>query len=416
MLNAIRTIDWSNRWRVATAIMLGLLTLAFFVHQLLAPYGAAQHLSILVLKLASLAAFGFYALLWRPNPLTAKKLRRFYSIRRGFASFVILATLLFLSLFAELLVHKRAVAVWFEGRLYLPTYTAFHPGTDFGLDYAYETDYRDLQAKFREEKTGNWVLMPLIPYDAYENDFRPGVNNPAPPSGVDKHYLGTDKTGRDILARLFYGFRIAMVCSLIFMGAVYLIGVAIGCVMGFFGGLTDLLGQRVVEIWANMPFLYMVIIAVSLIPSGLDTGPRIAILLFIMIIFGWTGMTSYMRTATYREKSRDYSAAAKLLGASTPRIIFVHILPNTIATIVTFIPFTVSAAISLLTALDYLGFGLPVPVPSLGELLKQGTSNLHAPWIVLSAFFTMVIILTLVTFVGEAVRDAFDPRKFTLYR
>ncbi len=182
-------------------------------------------------------------------------------------------------------------------------------------------------------------------------------------------------------------------------------------------GYFDLFFQRLIEIWSNIPFLYMVIIVFSVIPSSLSVPSRIGILLFIMVLFSWTGMTYYMRTETYKEKSRDYIAAARILGASDTRIIFHHILPNVLATLVTFMPFAVVAAISAITALDFLGFGLPPPTPSLGELLKQGTANLStAPWIVSAAFTTLVILLTLVTFIGEAVRESFDPKKFTVYR
>jgi microcin C transport system permease protein len=201
------------------------------------------------------------------------------------------------------------------------------------------------------------------------------------------------------------------------MACVYIIGISIGCAMGYFGGVFDLTFQRFIEIWSNIPFLYMVIIVFSIIPSNFSISTRIAILLTVMVLFSWTSMTYYMRTETYKEKSRDYIAAAKIIGASDFRIIFKHILPNVLSTLVTFMPFTIVAAISAITALDFLGFGLPPPTPSLGELLKQGTANLRiAPWIVNSAFGTLVILLTLVTFIGEAVRESFDPKKFTVYR
>ena len=187
--------------------------------------------------------------------------------------------------------------------------------------------------------------------------------------------------------------------------------------MGYFGGTFDLLFQRVIEIWSNIPFLYMVIIVFSVIPSTFAISTRITILLLIMVLFGWTGLTYYMRTETYKEKARDYTAAALVLGAGTARVLFRHILPNTISTMITFVPFTVVSAITAITALDFLGWGLPPPTPSIGELLKQGTANLStAPWIVTSAFAALVFVLAVVTFIGEAVREAFDPRKFTIYR
>jgi microcin C transport system permease protein len=187
--------------------------------------------------------------------------------------------------------------------------------------------------------------------------------------------------------------------------------------MGYFGGVFDLFFQRIIEIWSNIPFLYMVIIVFSVIPSTFEISTRIGILLLIMVLFSWTGLTYYMRTETYKEKARDYTAAALVLGAGTARVIFHHILPNTIATMVTFVPFTVVSAITAITALDFLGWGLPPPTPSIGELLKQGTANLTtAPWIVTSAFVALVFILAVVTFIGEAIREAFDPRQFTRYR
>ncbi len=351
------------------------------------------------------------------NPETIKKFRRFRQIKRGYYSFLLLIFLVFLFLIGELLVNNRALIVKYEGSLYFPTYTAFHPGTDFGLPYSYETNYRELKERFAEQGGDNWVLLPLVPYSANENHSTTGIFRPEPPSAQYKHYLGTDTTSRDILARLFYGTRTALFFAIAFTFAVYSIGIAIGASMGFFGGMFDLLFQRVIEIWSNVPFLYMVIIIFSVIPATFSILTRIGILLTVMVLFSWTSMTYYMRTETYKQKSRDYVASARIIGASNTRIIFKHILPNVLATLVTFMPFTVIAAITAITALDFLGFGLPPPTPSLGELLKQGTSNLRtAPWIVTSAFGTLVVLLTLVTFIGEAIRESFDPKKFTVYK
>lgn len=351
------------------------------------------------------------------NPQTLKKLRRFREIKRGYYSFLILAGLLLTVSIGEVLVNNRALIVSYEGNWHFPVYTEFHPGTDFGLDYHYETNYRELQASFDEANSDNFVIMPLVPYSPYENHAPTGIYKPEPPTISLKHYLGTDTTSRDILARLFYGTRIALLFSIAFMVWVYLIGITIGCAMGYFGGMFDLIFQRLIEIWSNVPFLYMVIIVFSIIPSTFSIPMRIAILLTVMVLFSWTGMTYYMRTETYKEKARDYTAAARIIGASHTRIIFHHILPNVISTLVTFMPFTIVSAISAITALDFLGFGLPPPTPSLGELLKQGTANLRtAPWIVTSAFTTLVVLLTLATFIGEAVRESFDPKKFTVYK
>ncbi|MGJ3242396.1 MAG: ABC transporter permease [Opitutales bacterium] len=347
----------------------------------------------------------------RLSPLTLRKIRRFRSIKRGYWSLNLLLVSLVLTAFAELWVNSRALIVKYEGELYFPTYGAIHPGTDFGFAYQYETNYRELQERFREAGGDNWVLMPLIPYNPLENCYPGEFFKPRSPDFSKSHFLGTDTQNRDILSRLIYGYRNAMLFAFGFIGGVYLLGMAIGCLMGYFGGLFDLLVQRLIEIWSNINFLYVVIIVASIVR------PNLGILLGITVVFAWTAMTYYMRTATYREKARDYVHAALVLGASTPRIIFNHILPNTVSTIVTFIPFTMASAITSLTALDFLGFGLPVPTPSWGEMLSQGTQNLQtAPWIVLSAFFALVIVLTLVTFVGEAIREAFDPKKFTLYK
>ena len=351
------------------------------------------------------------------NPQTRRKLQRFRKIKRGYYSFLLLAGLGLLLAGGELLINSRALVVSYEGRLYFPTYTEFRPGTFFGLDYAYETNYRELKAHFRQQGEGNWVLLPPVPFNAFENHAPGGVFRPMPPNAAERHYLGTDTTSRDILARLFYGTRIALSFALVFTACVYVIGITIGCAMGYFGGVFDLVLQRIIEIWSNVPFLYMVIIIFSVIPSTVAVGTQIGILLLVMVLFSWTGMTYYMRTETYKEKSRDYIASARVIGASDMRIIFRHIMPNVLSTLVTFMPFTVVAAISAITALDFLGFGLPAPTPSLGELLKQGTANLRtAPWIVISAFGTLVALLTLVTFIGEAIRESFDPKIFSVYR
>lgn len=349
------------------------------------------------------------------TPQTLKKLRRFRDIKRGYYSFLMLAGLLVIVTMGELLVSDRALIVSYEGELFFPTYGEFHPGSDFGLDYEYEVNYRALGRSFKGSE--NWLIMPPVPYSPLENHAPSGIFKPVGPSLAEQHYLGTDTTSRDILARLFYGTRIALYFSLAFMVCVYGIGIAIGCAMGYFGGVFDLIFQRLIEIWSNIPFLYMVIIVFSVIPATFSVPVRITILLTVMVLFSWNSMTYYMRTETYKEKTRDYIASARIIGASNTRIILRHILPNVLSTLVTFVPFTIVSAITAITALDFLGFGLPPPTPSLGELLKQGTANLRtAPWIVTSAFGTLVILLTLVTFIGEAVRESFDPKKFTIYR
>lgn len=343
------------------------------------------------------------------NPLTVKKLKRFRSIRRGYYSLIIITTMIGLSLLAELMVNKRALIVHYQGRTYFPTYGQMIPGSVFGLDYPYETNYRQLKKVFKQKGQGNWVLLPLVPYGPYENDLRKDAYPPFPPSFKSRHYLGTDTSGRDVLTRLVYGFRIAIFFSLLLLAANYSIGVSLGCAMGYWGGRFDLFLQRMIEIWSNVPFLYVIIIISSIVV------PNFWLLILIMAIFGWMGMTWTMRTITYKEKEREYVLAARALGANNLRIIFKHIIPNTIAIIVTFAPFAVSGGIVALTSLDYLGFGLPPPTPSWGELLQQGWSNLDAWWIAGSVVAAMTITLMTVTFVGEAVREAFDPKLHTVY-
>ena len=343
------------------------------------------------------------------NPLTIKQWKRFRSIKRGYYSAVLLLIAIVLSFGAELFVNSRALIVSYDGELYFPTYGDIIPGRTFGLGYDYKTDYRELDRLFEERGSANWVMMPLVPYDALENDLRPGVYPPYAPSVESGHYLGTDSTGRDVLARLIYGFRIAFAFAFLLLLCNYLIGIAVGCAMGFWGGLFDLFFQRVIEIWNLVPTLYVIMIVASVVV------PTFWTLAVVMVIFGWTGMTWNMRTSTYKEKSREYVLAARALGASNTRMIASHIIPNTISVIVTFIPFSIAGGITLLTALDYLGFGLPPPTPSWGELLAQGTSHLESPWIVFSVVIAIALVLVMVNYIGEAVREAFDPKQFTYY-
>jgi microcin C transport system permease protein len=343
------------------------------------------------------------------SPLARRQWQRFKSIKRGYYSAWVLAALVILSCGAELLVNNRALVVSYGGKLFFPTYGSFLPGTTFGLDYDYETNYRELGQRLGHGDQPGWVLMPPVPYNAFENDLRESAFPPYAPSLDSKHFLGTDTTGRDVLARLVYGFRIAFAFSLVLLACNYLIGIAVGCAMGFWGGAFDLLFQRLIEVWSNVPYLYVIMIVASIMV------PTFWTLTIVMVLFGWMSMTWYMRTATYKEKTRDYVMAARALGATSSRIIARHILPNTVSVIVTFIPFSIAGSITALTALDYLGFGLPPPTPSWGDLLSQGTDNLDHPWIVTSVVAAMVIVLLTVTYVGEAIREAFDPKRFTFY-
>lgn len=321
---------------------------------------------------------------------------------------MILITLLVLSLFAEFLINSKALVVKYQGDYFFPVLSDVLPGTAFGEDYQSEARYRELKQRFTEAGQGDYVMMPLVPWNPLEQDFS-GDFPPTAPDAESHHYLGTDIIGRDILARLVYGFRIAMGFALLTMAISYAIGTMVGCAMGFWGGKFDLLVQRFIEVWSMVPFLYVIMILVSI------TQPSFTLFVAINVLFSWMGMTWYMRTMTYKEVARDYVMAARAIGASNWRILYAHILPNVMVMIVTLAPFTIAANITALTALDYLGLGLMPPTPSWGDLLQQGKSNLDAPWIVTTVVTAIVAVLVMVTFIGESVRAAFDPKKFTRY-
>lgn len=343
------------------------------------------------------------------HPLTKIRLKRFTNIKRAYFSFLLLIALICLSLFSELIINKRAIIVNYMGKLYFPTYGKVITGREFGLDYNYEVNYRELSHILKSNGQG-WVILPIIPFDPYEQDFKD--NNTYPPYAPSReHPLGTDVIGRDIAARLLYGFRIAILFSLLFVSITTFIGTTIGCLMGYYGGLFDTIFQRFIEIWERIPFLYIVMISVAIYK------PNILIFLIIFSIFGWAGKTGTIRAMTYKERERDYILAAKTMGASTWRIITVHIMPNVLVVVVTMLPFAVVGGISSLTALDYLGFGLRPPSPSWGELLKQGISEFKdSPWILISVATFMSLILVMIAFIGEGLREAFDPKKYTIYR
>lgn len=348
-------------------------------------------------------------MIWQMNPVSQRRWQRFKDIKRGSYSALLLLILMLVGLGAELIASNRAIVVHYEDQWYFPTYGDVIPGRTFGQDQDWETDYKALAKRFEANDSGNWLIMPPVPFGPMEVDLNRSDFPPHAPSLSDGHWLGTDTTGRDVFARLLYGFRTAMLFSLLLLGLSYGIGVAIGCLMGYLGGAFDLIFQRVIEIWSNVPFLYVIMIVASILPPGFWT------LVLIMVFFGWTGITWYMRTATYKEAARDYVMAARAQGASGTRIVFRHILPNSVSTLITFVPFSVAGGITSLTALDYLGFGLPPPTPSWGELLKQGTDNLESFWIVGSVVAAMTLVLMLVAFIGEAIREAYDPRQYSYY-
>jgi microcin C transport system permease protein len=337
----------------------------------------------------------------RLTPLTRRRLANFRANRRGFWSLWLFLAVFLVSLFAEFIANDRPILVRYDGGWYMPIFHAY-PETTFGGEFPTEADYRDPTVAGLIHDKG-WIVWPLIPFGARTINYDLPVPAPAPPSAVD--WLGTDDQGRDVLARLIYGVRISILFGLTLTFFSSIIGITLGAVQGYFGGLTDLLTQRFIELWSNMPQLYMLIILGSIVQ------PNFWWLLGLMLAFTWMSLVDVVRAEFLRARNFDYVRAAKALGVSDPVIIVRHVLPNAMVSTLTFLPFIVIASISTLTALDFLGFGLPPGSASLGELVGQGKANLQAPWLGLTAFFSLAILLTLLVFIGEAVRDAFDPRK-----
>ena len=335
------------------------------------------------------------------TPLTRRRLANFRANKRGFWSLWIFLALFFLSLFAELIANDKPILVRFEGEYYTPILKAY-PETVFGGFLETETEYADPEVREMIEEKG-WILWPLVKFSYDTVNYELKVPAPAPPS--DLNWLGTDDQGRDVVARLIYGFRISVLFGLILTLISSVIGVAAGAVQGFFGGKTDLIFQRVIEIWSGMPQLYLLIIITSIV------APSFWLLLGILLLFSWMALVGVVRAEFLRARNFDYVRAARALGVSNTVIMFKHILPNAMVATLTFMPFILSGAVAALTALDFLGLGLPPGSASLGEVLNQGKDNLHAPWLGLTAFFVLAVMLSLLIFIGEGVRDAFDPRK-----
>lgn len=337
----------------------------------------------------------------RLNPINQRRWRQFRANRRGWWSLWIFLVLFVLTLFAELLANDKPLLVWYEGDIYFPVAVSY-PETTFGGFFPTEADYRDpaVQALIDE---GGWALWPPVPFDYASPDYGLEVPAPAPPS--TRHWLGTDDQGRDVLARLIYGFRVSVLFGLALTLFSTVIGVGVGAVQGYFGGLTDLFGQRFIEIWSGLPALYVLIILSSLVTPGFWW------LLLILLLFSWTQLVGVVRAEFLRVRNFDYVKAARALGVSDPVIMWRHALPNAMVATLTFLPFVLSGSITALTSLDFLGFGLPPGSASLGELLAQGKANLQAPWLGITAFLSLAVMLSLLVFIGEAARDAFDPRK-----
>lgn len=328
--------------------------------------------------------------------------QRFRRNRLGFWSLVVFVTLVVISLVAELITNDKPLLVRYEGQLHFPLVKSYSEKT-FGGDFETETDYLDPFIKEQFAKPGNWALYPLNPYGAKTINYFAKSPNPAPPTS--DNWLGTDDRGRDLLAQLVYGFRVSVLFALALTFVGTLLGIAAGAVQGFFGGKIDLGFQRFIEIWGSMPELYLLIIFSAIL------SPSIGLLLVLLSLFGWMGLSDYVRAEFLRNRQLDYVKGARALGVSNWQIIWRHILPNSMMPVVTFLPFRMSAAILALTSLDFLGLGVPPGTPSLGELLSQGKNNIDAWWISISTFGVLVLTLLLLTFMGDALRDALDPRK-----
>jgi microcin C transport system permease protein len=328
--------------------------------------------------------------------------RRFRQHRLGYWSLVFFVLMVVLSLCAELISNDRPLVVRYEGVSYFPILKDY-PEKTFGGDFDTSTDYLDPFIRDQLSKSGNWALFAPNPYGAKTLNYFAPSPNPAPP-GKD-NWLGTDDRGRDLLAQLIYGFRVSVLFALALTATGVLLGVVTGAVQGFFGGRTDLAFQRFIEIWSSMPELYLLIIFSAVF------SPSVGLLLLLLSLFGWMGLSDYVRAEFLRNRQLDYVRAARALGVSNWQIIVRHVLPNSLTPVVTFLPFRMSGAILALTSLDFLGLGVPPGTPSLGELLSQGKNNIDAWWISLSTFAVLVVTLLLLTFMGDALRDALDPRK-----
>lgn len=335
------------------------------------------------------------------NPINQRRLQLFKAHKRGYYSLWIFLVLFLLTLGAEFISNDKPVLVYYDSGFYMPVFKSY-PETSFGGEFETEADYRD---PFVEELINEkgWMLWPLIRYSYDTINYALEQPAPSPPTG--ENWLGTDDQARDVMARVIYGFRISVLFGLVLTLVSSVIGVIVGALQGFYGGKIDLLGQRFIEVWGSMPQLYLLIILSSIVV------PNFWWLLLIMLLFSWMALVDVVRAEFLRGRNLEYVRAARALGVSNRGIMYKHILPNAMVATMTFLPFILTGAITTLTALDFLGFGLPPGSPSLGELVAQGKANLQAPWLGISAFAVLSLMLTLLVFIGEAARDAFDPRK-----
>ena len=359
------------------------------------------------------------------SPLNKRRWQNFKTNRRGYWSLWIFLVLFFVTLFAEFIANDKPLYISFSGKSYFPVVFTY-PETTFGGDFETAADYRDPYLQKLIADKGGFMIWPPIRYSYSTHNLDLPTPAPSPPtwmlteaqcksvverkglkscSDLEYNWLGTDDQGRDVLARLIYGFRISVLFGLILTAFSSVVGVAAGAVQGYFGGWTDLLFQRFIEIWTSVPELYLLLIISSVLVPGFF------VLLGILLLFSWVRLVGLVRAEFLRGRNFEYIQAARALGVSNAVIMFRHLLPNAMVATLTFLPFIMSSSVMTLTALDFLGFGLPPGSPSLGELLSQGKANVQAPWLGLTGFFTVALMLSLLIFVGEAVRDAFDPRK-----
>lgn len=338
----------------------------------------------------------------KPNSLTRRRWYSFRQNKRGFYSLCFFMTLFILSIFAEVLSNDKPFLVKYNGALYFPLLKVY-PETVFGGDFESETDYKDEYILKKLNEEGNFVIFPLNPHSY--NSINLTLDQPVPSSPTRENLLGTDDRGRDVLARLIYGFRLSILFGLALTTIGTLMGIVAGAIQGYFGGRTDILFQRFIEIWGAMPELYLLIIFASIFK------PSVFLLLILLSMFGWMGLSDYVRAEFLKGRNLEYVKAAKALGVGNFTIMHRHLLPNGMTPVITFLPFRMSGAILALTSLDFLGLGVPPTTPSLGELLAQGKANIDAWWLSLSTFIVLVGTLVLLIFIGEALREAYDPRK-----
>lgn len=335
------------------------------------------------------------------SPIGERRFANFKANKRGYYAFWIFGFLFLFTLFAELISNDKPLLISYKDRFYYPIFQVY-PETTFGGEFETEADYRDSFVQDLIKKDG-WMIWPLIPY-SYKT-IKMDLPSPAPSPPSAENWLGTDDHGRDVMARLIYGFRISVLFGLGLTLLSSLIGIAAGAIQGYFGGKTDLIFQRFIEIWSGLPLLYLIIIMASIIE------PNFWWLMFIMLLFSWMALVAVVRAEFLRARNYDYVRAAKALGVGNVTVMVRHILPNAMVATLSLVPFLLSGSVTTLASLDFLGFGLPPGSPSLGELLSQGKNHLSAPWLGLTSFLALAITLTLLVFIGEAVRDAYDPRK-----